>query len=163
MNLISQTTDEKAAYLFSKLNRPLRVCGMVKNEGHPGGGPFFVRNSNGDISIQIVEESQINKNNSEQLEIFNASTHFNPVDMVCALRDYKGKKYNLKNYVDESSGLITTKSYEGKLLKALELPGLWNGGMAYWNTVFVEIPAEIFNPVKEINDLLKPAHQVKVD
>ena len=158
-----QTTDEKATYLFSKLNRPLRVCGMVRNEGHPGGGPFFVRNSNGEISIQIVEESQINKNNSEHLEIFKASTHFNPVDMVCALRDYKGKKYNLKNYVDESSGLITTKSYEGKSLKALELPGLWNGAMAYWNTVFVEMPADTFNPVKEINDLLKPAHQVKAD
>ena len=158
-----QTTDEKAAYLFSKLNRPLRVCGMVKNEGHPGGGPFFVRDLNGAISIQIVEESQINKENSEHLEIFNASTYFNPVDMVCALRDFKGKKYNLKNYVDGSSGLITTKSYEGKSLKALELPGLWNGSMTYWNTVFVEMPADTFNPVKEINDLLKPAHQVKVD
>lgn len=154
------TTDSKADYLFSKLNRPLRVCGMVKNEGHPGGGPFFVRQSNSEISIQIVEESQINKDNPEYLKIFKESTHFNPVDMVCGVRDYKGRKFNLKNFVDETSVLISLKTYEGKTLKALELPGLWNGAMAYWNTVFIELPSETFNPVKEINDLLKPEHLV---
>lgn len=154
------TTDAKADYLFLKLNRPLRVCGMVKNEGHPGGGPFFVQNKDGEVSIQIVEESQINQNNSKHLKIFKASTHFNPVDMILGVRDYKGRKFNLKNFVDETSGIITTKTYEGKTIKVLELPGLWNGSMAYWNTVFIEIPAETFNPVKEINDLLKQAHKV---
>jgi hypothetical protein len=156
----TRTIDEKAKYLFDRLNRPLRVCGMVKNEGHPGGGPFWVKDSDGQISIQIVEEAQINKKDKNQSEIFESATHFNPVDMVCAVRDYKGKKFDLKNFVDVSSGLITTKTYDGKTLKALELPGLWNGAMAYWNTAFVEIPASTFNPVKEINDLLKPAHQL---
>jgi len=155
-----KTTDKKADYLFEKLNRPLRVCGMVKNEGHPGGGPFWVRIKSDEVSLQIVEESQINKNNKDKADMLKASTHFNPVDMICAIRDFKGNKFNLKNFVDESSGLITTKSFEGRQLKALELPGLWNGAMAYWNTVFVEIPAETFNPVKEINDLLKPQHRL---
>ncbi|MBS4034831.1 MAG: DUF4301 family protein [Ignavibacterium sp.] len=155
-----KTTDEKTDYLFERLNRPIRVCGMVKNEGHPGGGPFWVRNKNDEVSIQIIEESQINKRDRSKADIFDASTHFNPVDMICAVRDFNSKKFNLKNFVDESSGLITTKTFEGKQLKALELPGLWNGAMAYWNTVFVEIPAETFNPVKEINDLLKPQHRL---
>ncbi|HSL90504.1 MAG TPA: DUF4301 family protein [Ignavibacteriaceae bacterium] len=155
-----KTTDEKADYLFDRLNRPLRVCGMVKNEGHPGGGPFWARNKNDEVSVQIVEESQINKRDRSKADIFEASTHFNPVDLICAVRDFNGKKFNLKNFVDESSGLITTKTFEGRQLKALELPGLWNGAMAYWNTVFVEIPAETFNPVKEINDLLKPQHRL---
>jgi hypothetical protein len=157
-----KTTDEKADYLFERLNRPLRVCGMVKNEGHPGGGPFWVRIKNGEVSLQIVEESQIDKKNKDKAEMLKTSTHFNPVDMICAVRDFNGKKFNLKNFVDESSGLITTKTFEGRQLKALELPGLWNGAMAYWNTVFVEIPAQTFNPVKEINDLLKPQHRLQI-
>ncbi len=157
-----QITDNKAAYLFTKLNRPIRVCGMVKNEDHPGGGPFWVRNSGGEISLQIVEESQINKSDPVQLKLFQSATHFNPVDMICAVKNFKGRNFDLKKYVDENSGLITTKTYQGKELKALELPGLWNGGMSDWNTLFVEIPSETFNPVKEITDLLKPAHQVQV-
>lgn len=155
-----QITDVKAKYLFSKLNRPIRVCGMVRNEGHPGGGPFWIRNTNGETSIQIIEESQVNKNDPNQLKLFQSSTHFNPVDLVCAVKDFKGKNFDLRNYRDENSGLITFKTYQGRELKALELPGLWNGGMADWNTLFVEIPSVTFNPVKEINDLLKPAHQV---
>lgn len=154
-------TEMKASYLFDKLNRPIRVCGVVKNEGHQGGGPFWVKNSKNEVSLQIVEESQIDKNVPAQLKILKESTHFNPVDIVCAVRDYKGKNFNLKNYVDPNTGLITNKTHEGKPLKALELPGLWNGSMAEWNTVFVEIPPETFNPVKEINDLLKPAHQME--
>ena len=157
-----KTTDEKVDYLFDRLNRPLRVCGMVKNEGHPGGGPFWVSIKNGEVSLQIVEESQINKKNKDKADMLKASTHFNPVDMICAVRDFKGNKFNLKNFVDESSGLITTKTFEGRQLKALELPGLWNGAMAYWNTVFVEIPSQTFNPVKEINDLLKPQHRLQI-
>lgn len=153
-------TEMKASYLFDKLNRPIRVCGVVKNEGHPGGGPFWVKNSRNEISLQIVEESQIDKNNPTQLKALKEATHFNPVDIVCAVKDYNGNNFNLKKYVDTETGLITNKTHEGKPLKALELPGLWNGGMADWNTLFVEIPKETFNPVKEINDLLNPAHQV---
>lgn len=153
-------TDVKAEYLFSKLNRPIRVCGMVKNEGHPGGGPFWIRNTNSETSIQIIEESQVNKKDPNQLKLFQSSTHFNPVDMVCAVKDFKGKNFDLRKYRDENSGLITIKTYQGRKLKALELPGLWNGGMADWNTLFVEISSDTFNPVKEINDLLKPAHQI---
>lgn len=155
-----QTNQYKSEFLFSVLNRPLRVCGMVKNEGHPGGGPFWVKNTKGEISIQIVEESQINIKNPKQLKIFKASTHFNPVDLVCGVRDYKGRNFGLKDFVDRTAGLITAKSYEGHPIKTLELPGLWNGSMAYWNTIFIEIPAETFNPVKVVNDLLKPAHQL---
>lgn len=156
------SADGKTVYLFEKLNRPLRVCGMVKNEGHPGGGPFWVRDSNNQISIQIVETAQINKADPDQLKLLKKSTHFNPVDMVCGVKDYRGKNFDLKNYVDENSGLITIKTHEGKPLKALELPGLWNGSMAFWNTVFIEIPVDTFNPVKEINDLLQVSHQVGV-
>lgn len=161
-NFDRQIDKIKIFYLLSKLNRPLRVCGMVKNEGQPGGGPFWVRNSDGEISIQIIEESQIDKDNPAHSKALIHSTHFNPVDMVCAVKDYKGNKFNLKDYVDENSGLIIIKSYEGKPLKALELPGLWNGGMAFWNTVFVEMPLETFIPVKEINDLLNPSHKAEV-
>jgi hypothetical protein len=155
-------TDVKASFLFDKLNRPLRVCGMVKNEGHPGGGPFWVKDSKNEVSIQIVEAAQVNQADSDQLKLLKKATHFNPVDMVCAVRDYNGKKFNLKDYVDENSSLITIKTHEGKPLKALELPGLWNGGMAFWNTVFIEIPVDTFNPVKEINDLLRDSHQVEI-
>jgi len=145
-------------YLFSKLNRPVRVCGMVKNEGEPGGGPFWVKNNN-EVSLQIVESSQVNLADARQKDIFNSSTHFNPVDLVCGVKDYQGKKFNLLNYSDPNTGFISVKSKDGRDLKALELPGLWNGAMADWITVFVEVPVIAFNPVKTINDLLKKEHQ----
>lgn len=151
--------EQKAEYLFEKLNRPLRICGMVKNEGEPGGGPFWVLDNKSSPSLQIVEQAQINRNDADQIKIFNDSTHFNPVDIVCGLKDYKGNNFNLKTFIDETTGLITRKSYGGINIKTLELPGLWNGGMAYWNTIFTEIPVETFNPVKTVNDLLKPGHQ----
>jgi len=147
------------AYLVEKLNRPIRVCGMVKNEGEPGGGPFWVKTENGTTSLQIVESAQINKKNKLQKGILKSATHFNPVDLVCGVKNYKGKKYNLLEYIDVNTGFISTKTKLGKDLKALELPGLWNGAMANWNTIFVEVPLETFNPVKTVNDLLKPAHQ----
>jgi hypothetical protein len=149
----------EAEYLFNRLNRPLRVCGMVKNEGEPGGGPFLVEDKKGCISPQIVESSQIDLNNPEQANIFNAATHFNPVDLVCAVKDFKGNKFNLKEFIDNETCFISEKSQNGKTLKALELPGLWNGAMAYWNTIFVEVPVKTFNPVKTVNDLLRDAHQ----
>ncbi|MFZ2324405.1 MAG: DUF4301 family protein [Ignavibacteriaceae bacterium] len=149
----------KSKFLFDRLNRPLRVCGMVKNEGEPGGGPFWVESIDGSLSIQIVEQAQIRKNDEDQKSIFNQSTHFNPVDLICGVKDYKGNNFNLKNFVDYESGIITKKSRDGIELKALELPGLWNGSMAYWNTIFVEVPISTFNPVKEVNNLLKAAHQ----
>ncbi len=142
-----------------KINRPIRVCGMVKNEGEPGGGPFWVKDTNGNISLQIVESAQVNMSNESQVSLFKNSTHFNPVDLVCGVKNYKGEKYNLLNFVDEKQGFITEKTKEGKDLKALELPGLWNGAMAFWNTIFVEVPLVTFNPVKTVNDLLKPSHQ----
>jgi len=146
-------------YLIEKLYRPIRICGMVKNEGEPGGGPFWVKSENGIISLQIVESAQINKKNKLQKEIIKNATHFNPVDLVCGIKNYKGEKYNLLEFVDVNTGFITSKTKLGKDLKALELPGLWNGAMANWNTIFVEVPLETFNPVKTVNDLLKPAHQ----
>lgn len=145
--------------LKDKINRPIRVCGMVKNEGEPGGGPFWIRDSKGNVSLQIIESAQVDMNDEKQLTIFRESTHFNPVDLVCAVKDHKGQKYQLRNFVDSGQGFITAKTMEGKSLKALELPGLWNGGMAFWNTVFVEVPLQTFNPVKTVNDLLKPAHR----
>ena len=150
---------EKAEYLYSILNRPLRVCGMVKNEGEPGGGPFWVKNSLGDISLQIVEGAQINKDDKNQKEILEKSTHFNPVDLICSIIDHKGKKFDLQKFVDPDTGFISEKSKSGKILKALELPGLWNGAMGYWNTIFVEVPLSTFNPVKIVNDLLREQHQ----
>ncbi len=150
---------EKTNYLFSKLHRPMRVCGMVKNEGEPGGGPFWVRNTKGEISLQIVESSQINLNNSGQSQVFKAATHFNPVDLVCGVRNYKGEAFNLKDFIDYSTGFISTKSKDGRNLKAQELPGLWNGAMAEWISIFVEVPIITFNPVKTINDLLRIEHQ----
>ena len=146
-------------YLIEKLDRPLRVCGMVKNENEPGGGPFWVKHESGYVSLQIVESAQINKKNEQQKRIFEESTHFNPVDIVCGVRNYKGEKYNLKKFVDKKAYFIASKSKSGKKIKALERPGLWNGGMAFWNTVFIEVPLFTFNPVKTVNDLLKPAHQ----
>jgi len=148
------------AYLIEKLNRPIRVCGMVKNEGEPGGGPFWVRDENGDISLQIVESAQIDKKDKYQKDIFKKSTHFNPVDLVCGVRDYKGNKFDLNKFVDPKTAFITVKTKMDTELKALELPGLWNGGMANWNTIFVEVPLITFSPVKTVNDLLKASHQV---
>ena len=151
--------DEKVAYLSNKLNRPMRVCGVVKNVGEPGGGPFLTYNQDGTISLQILESSQIDKTNDEYLKMFNEGTHFNPVDLVCAVKDYKGERFDLPEYVDRSTGFISNKSKGGKELKALELPGLWNGAMSDWNTIFVEVPLSTFNPVKTVNDLLRPQHQ----
>jgi len=150
---------EKIDYLFNKLNRPTRVCGMVRNEGEPGGGPFWVQNSEGELSLQIVESSQIDMSDARQKEIFAQATHFNPVDLVCGVLDYKGHNFDLREYVDSSTGFISVKSKDGRSLKAQELPGLWNGAMADWNTAFVEVPISTFNPVKTINDLLRKEHQ----
>lgn len=150
---------ELAIYLKKKLNRPMRVCGMVKNVGEPGGGPFLAYNQDGTISLQILESSQIDKNNAEYLQMFQNGTHFNPVDLVCAVKDYKGNKFDLTKYVDHQTGFISSKSKDGKELKALELPGLWNGAMSDWNTIFVEVSLGTFNPVKTVNDLLRPQHQ----
>jgi len=144
--------------IIEKLNRPIRVCGMVKNEGEPGGGPFWVKTRNTE-SLQIVESAQVDTNNSEQQSIFQSSTHFNPVDLVCGVKNYKGEKFELLKHRDDDTGFITEKSYQGEKLKAMELPGLWNGSMADWNTVFVEIPLITFNPVKTVMDLLKENHQ----
>ena len=155
----TKTNSEKARYLISKLNRPLRVCGMVKNEGEPGGGPFFVKKESGSVSLQIVESAQIDTENTEKAKIVKEATHFNPVDLVLAVKDFKGNKFDLKKYIDPKTGFISQKSKNGKELKALELPGLWNGAMANWNTLFVEVPISTFNPVKVINDLLRDTHQ----
>lgn len=151
--------SELALYLNRKFNRPLRVCGMVKNIGEPGGGPFFAYNTDGTISLQILESSQINMNDPESNACFRRSSFFNPVDLVCAIRDKSGNRYPLLDYVDPQTGFISLKSKDGKALKALELPGLWNGAMSDWNTVFVEVPIETFNPVKTVNDLLRDQHQ----
>ena len=146
-------------YLRKKLNRPMRVCGMVKNVGEPGGGPFLAYNADGTVSLQILESSQIDMNDPAKKEMFEKGTHFNPVDLVCAVRDYKGNKFDLVKYVDKATGFISYKSKNGRELKALELPGLWNGAMSDWNTVFVEVPLSTFNPVKTVNDLLREQHQ----
>lgn len=141
------------------LNRPLRVCGVVKNEGEPGGGPFWVQDGNGNLSLQIVESAQIDMGSTQQKKIWDSSTHFNPVDLVCGVFDHKGNKYDLSAYSDKKAGIITQKSSDGKVIKALELPGLWNGSMADWSTVFVEVPVETFSPVKTVFDLLRKEHQ----
>ncbi len=155
------TLDEKAlaAYLLKKFSRPLRVCGMVKNVGEPGGGPFLAYNQDGTVSLQILESSQIDMNNETAKSFFEKGTHFNPVDLVCAVRDGEGNKYDLPAFVDKNTGFISYKSKSGKELKALELPGLWNGAMSDWNTLFVEVPIATFNPVKTVNDLLREQHQ----
>jgi len=150
---------ELVLYLRNKLNRPMRVCGMVKNVGEPGGGPFLAYNSDGTISLQILESSQIDMSDPTKKEMFEKGTHFNPVDLVCAVRDYKGHKFDLSRYVDKATGFISCKSKNGQELKALELPGLWNGAMSDWNTVFVEVPLSTFNPVKTVNDLLRDQHR----
>ncbi|UWX54723.1 DUF4301 family protein [Maribacter litopenaei] len=150
---------EKVKLLKNRINRPIRICGMVKNEGEPGGGPFWIKSANGDVSLQIIESAQIDMDDPDQVDILQNSTHFNPVDLVCGIRDYKGEKYNLMDFVDPKQGFITDKTMNGKELKALELPGLWNGAMAHWNTIFVEVPLVTFNPVKTVLDLLKDSHQ----
>jgi hypothetical protein len=149
----------KIAWLSRTMARPLRVCAMVKNTGEPGGGPFWVRHPDGSVRLQIVETAQVDLSQSPQRKILESATHFNPVDMVCALRGPDGLPYKLQDFVDASAGLISEKSKDGKPLKALELPGLWNGSMAYWNTAFVEAPLETFNPVKTVNDLLRENHR----
>lgn len=151
----------KVEYLREKLNRPIRVCGMVKNEGEPGGGPFWVKDQSWNQSLQIVESAQINQKDKMQKGILKNATHFNPVDLVCGVKNYKGEKFDLENFVDHKAAFITMKTKVGKDLKALELPGLWNGSMAFWNTIFVEVPIITFNPVKTVNDLLKAPHQIK--
>lgn len=150
--------DHLVEILRKKLNRPIRVCGMVKNVGEPGGGPFLTKNADGTVSLQIVESSQVDPKDIEQQAMLSSSTHFNPVDVVCSIKDYKGKKFDLEKFVDRQTGFISKKSKDGKALKALELPGLWNGSMSDWNTIFVEVPITTFNPVKTINDLLRPEH-----
>lgn len=151
--------DVLVNYLKKKLNRPMRVCGMVQNVGEPGGGPFMAYNADGTISLQILESSQIDMDNPVKKAMFMEGTHFNPVDLVCAIKNYKGEKFDLPQYVDKSTGFISSKSKGGRSLKALELPGLWNGAMSDWNTVFVEVPLTTFNPVKTVNDLLRDQHQ----
>ena len=148
-----------ADYLRTKLNRPMRVCGVVKNVGEPGGGPFLTYNQDGTVSLQILESSQIDTANEEYMKMFTQGTHFNPVDLVCAVKDYKGQPFNLPEFVDKTTGFISSKSKAGKELKALELPGLWNGAMSNWSTIFVEVPLGTFNPVKTVNDLLREQHQ----
>ena len=152
---------DRIDYLYTKLNRPIRICGMVKNEGEPGGGPYWVVNTNDELSLQIVESLQMDLDDSSQADIVSTATHFNPVDLVCGIKNYKGEKFDLKKYVDPKTGFISIKSKNGKDLKAQELPGLWNGAMADWITMFVETPLITFNPVKTINDLLRPEHQPK--
>ncbi len=151
--------DEKVAWLISKLDRPIRVCGIVKNEGEPGGGPFWVSSEDGTTSLQIVESAQVNMQDAEQTRLYKDATHFSPTDILCGLKDHDGKKFDLHRYVDPSTGFITKKFKDGRELKAQELPGLWNGSMAEWTTIFVEVPVETFNPVKTVNDLLREQHQ----
>lgn len=160
-NEATASMDEKqlTEYLRGKLNRPIRVCGMVLNEGEPGGGPYLTYNADGSYSPQILEAAQIDENDPAAVELMKSGTHFNPVDLVCYIKDYKGKKFDLKQFVDQETGLISMKSTGGVEIKALELPGLWNGSMSDWNTIFIEVPIETFNPVKTVNDLLRPQHQ----
>ena len=148
-------------YLRAQLDRPIRVCGMVRNEGEPGGGPFWVKHESGKISLQIIESVQIDPKNERQQKIKAAATHFNPVDIVCGIKNYQGKKYDLTQFIDKKAPFITHKTLRGQPIKALEHPGLWNGAMAHWNTLFLEVPLSTFNPVKTVNDLLKPAHLVR--
>jgi len=151
--------EKKRGFFISALDRPIRVCGMVRNVGEPGGGPFWVRDKSGQISKQIVEVAQIDPESEDQQAILRASTHFNPVDLVCGVRDWQGKPFDLRNFVDHDAVFISQKSKDGKDLRALELPGLWNGAMAKWITIFVEVPLITFNPVKTVNALLRAEHQ----
>lgn len=150
---------ELTAFLLRLLERPMRVCGMVKNEGEPGGGPFIAYNPDGTASPQILESTQIDTSKPENASLMSQATHFNPVDLVCYITDTEGNKYHLPDFVDPDTGFISQKSLNGRELRALELPGLWNGAMSNWLTIFVEVPGASFNPVKTVNDLLRPAHQ----
>ncbi|SDG50704.1 DUF4301 family protein [Psychroflexus sediminis] len=161
LNVHLNIKDKQDVFYF--LNRPIRVCGMVENTGEPGGGPFWIKNEDDSISLQIVEKNQIDLSDPDQKEKMEASTHFNPVDIVCSMRNYRGEAFDLKNFVDRDRGFVADKFVGGEPIKGLELPGLWNGGMALWNTVFVEVPVESFNPVKAVMDLLKPGHQPQAD
>jgi hypothetical protein len=153
------TFENKIKELVRVLDRPIRVCGMVKNEGEPGGGPFWVIDGKGKTTLQIVESSQMDLKNEEQQRILENATHFNPVDLVCGIKNYKNQKFDLSLFVDHKSGFIVERKLGDKTIRTYELPGLWNGAMAKWITVFVEVPMVTFNPVKNVNDLLKPAHQ----
>ncbi len=157
--IAEQSEAQLIETLRQKFNRPMRICGVVKNVGEPGGGPFLAFNVDGSVSPQILESSQIDAHNPAYMAMFTGGTHFNPVDLVCAIRDYQGNKFDLPQYVDPATGFISYKSKNGKELKALELPGLWNGAMSDWSTIFVEVPLETFNPVKTVNDLLREQHQ----
>jgi hypothetical protein len=147
--------DDLKKFLF----RPLRVCGMVKNQGEPGGGPFLITEKNGSVSLQIIESAQVNNTDAHQLKIFKSGSYFNPVDLVCSVLNYKGEKYDLRDFVNTEFSFLAQKKYMGKTIKVLEHPGLWNGAMHHWLTVFAEIPVSVFNPVKTVNDLLRSAHQ----
>lgn len=159
MTYFSRSMRERVSYLGRKLNRPIRVCGMVRNEGEPGGGPYWVRNEHGHKNLQIIEASQIDFNNRFQVDMVKESSHFNPVDLICGVKNYKGNKFNLKNYIDKNTGFISKKKQNGIEMTIQELPGLWNGAMADWNTIFVEVPIETFTPVKTLEDLLRKEHQ----
>lgn len=150
--------DKNIKQLTYLLNRPIRVCGMVKNQGEPGGGPFWVQSKNGESGLQVVESSQVDMKNDNEVSVFKNASHFNPVDLICYVNDYKGNKFDLSKYSDPETGFISIKSKDGKSLKAMELPGLWNGAMSNWNTIFVEVPLITFNPVKTVNDLLRKEH-----
>jgi len=149
---------ERMQWLFFRLNRPLRICGMVRNVGEPGGGPFWVQEKDKSQTLQIVELAHVDQRKPSQVDIWSRASHFNPVDMVCCTKNHRGEKFNLDDYVNQSAYLISKKTEKGRHIKAQEMPGLWNGGMAYWNTVFVELPLMVFNPVKTVYDLLRPQH-----
>ena len=159
-SLSQQSLKIQKKIIFSSLNRPLRICAIVRNEGEPGGAPFWVEEREGNQTLQIVESGHVNKSRPKQIAIWSAAKYFNPVDLVCCTKNYRGKKFNLDNYVNYDAYLITMKNEKGRSLRALESPGLWNGGMAYWNTVFVELPLIIFNPVKTVDDLLRTEHLI---
>lgn len=158
-DLADRGSEARKRYLIERLDRPLRVCGMVRNEGEPGGGPFWLPDRDGGFSGQIVEAAQVDFGSPGQTAIWESSTHFNPVDLICGLRDRRGRPYRLSNFVDPTTSFVAEKSHEGRPIKALERPGLWNGSMAGWNTAFVEVPLETFTPVKTVFDLLRPEHQ----
>jgi len=160
-NMSRKSVNLQKQIIFSSLNRPLRVCAIVRNEGEPGGAPFWVEERDGNQTLQIVESGHVDKSSPKQMAVWSAAQYFNPVDMVCCTKNYRGEKFNLDSYVNPDAYLITMKNEKGRSLKALESPGLWNGGMAYWNTVFVELPIIVFNPVKTVNDLLRPEHLIR--
>ena len=157
-DLSKRSVEAQCQLLFDAMNRPIRICGMVKNQGEPGGGPFFVADSNGHRSLQIVETAQINRKDPSQEAILQGASHFNPVDLVCGTKDFRGRYFDLRQFVDPQTGFISKKSKGAQTVKSQELPGLWNGAMAHWITLFVEVPLETFNPVKTVNDLLRKEH-----